>query len=619
MFDPIWLVFFLPAVGALICGAASRALGRLGTGLVACLSIAGAFLATMVGLFGYEETGSYDTALWTWLEIPVDTWWQGERMLRVDMGALVDPLSLTMLSVVTGVGFLIHWYSVGYMADDSDYGRYFASLNLFVAAMVLLVLANNLVLLLVGWGGVGYASYSLIGFWYQKPAAAAAARKAFVINVLGDIGLMIAIILVALNLGTVSYTEMFRSEFWRLVNTPLLGLLLLLAAYAKSAQLPLHTWLPDAMEGPTPVSALIHAATMVTAGVYLVVRCGAVFREPALMGLLVGAGALTALFAALCATVQNDLKRMLAYSTMSQLGYMFMGAGAGAYGAAMFHLVTHAFFKALLFLSAGMVIHALHGEQDMRRMGGLRKLLPSTAGAFFVGALCLAGIPGLSGFFSKEAILAATYSAGAVELHLLYWAVGLATALITAFYTFRAYRMTFEGDEVVTEHRFHRPSGSMLMPVMVLALLSLSAGAIETVFSPLEDFLHYPYEGHEMTFVLFGVAFVVPLVGMALGLAFGPRVGVSDGELSDVRSGFGFDDFYYRVVVFPLHWLAGLFDRPVEDLFSRLVPRALGNLGLESGQGLSTLQTGSVRQYALWILAGVVALIAYALGTGGGL
>ena len=385
--DSIWLTLLFPILGAITLSTFGDRLSKAMVGLVATGSVVASFVVVLLrvrAMLSLEVPRVVEAPLWTWLEIPLPN----GQSVPIGFTALVDTLSITLLLVITGVGGLIHWYSTEYMAEEKHYSRYFTYLNLFVAAMTLLVLANNLAVLLIGWAGVGFASWALIGFFTHKPSAVAAARKAFVVNVIGDVGLMVSIFVAAWHLGSTDYSAILLpanyakgSDFMGSAHIFAAGLLV--AAYAKSAQLPMHTWLPDAMEGPTPVSALIHAATMVTAGVYLVVRCGGVFTHLPDMAILVaGLGAFTALFAAICALFQNDLKRVLAYSTMSQLGYMFMAAGVGAYQAAIFHLVIHAFFKALLFLAAGNVIHATHGEQDMRKLGGLLKDLPLTSGDF---------------------------------------------------------------------------------------------------------------------------------------------------------------------------------------------------------------------------------------------
>jgi NADH-quinone oxidoreductase subunit L len=491
--EAIGLVVLLPLLGFLAIALFGPRMSQRGAAYLASGAVGLAFLAAVVTaltpLISSSNWGSYGLYKYDWT---LSGSW------KVTFGLAADPLSVIMALVVTGVGFLIHVYSIGYMTElgedgkrhyEKDYRRFFAYLNLFVFAMLLLITADNFIWLLVGWGNVGLSSFLLIGFYKNKPSAVAAARKAFVMNTIGDVGLLLGMFVVIANTGSASFSQA--------LNSPNLGggewrewaaMLLLIAAVAKSAQFPLQTWLPDAMEGPTPVSALIHAATMVTAGVYLIVRCHPLFGESTVATIVVPIiGAFTAFYAATCALVQTDLKRVLAYSTMSQLGYMFMAAGVGAYEAAMFHLVAHAFFKALLFLSAGSIIHSLGGEQDMRNMGGLRKN-PATRTAwigFTIGALALSGIPPFAGFFSKEAILGSFPLFGQVTHHynpiglqpmylsVIGW-VGLLTAFMTAFYMFRAYMLVFEGPE--TRLHPHSNPGSMNFVLVVLSFFSVVGG-----------------------------------------------------------------------------------------------------------------------------------------------
>jgi NADH-quinone oxidoreductase subunit L len=405
----------------------------------------------------------------------------GDFSLRFEF--LFDSLSCVMTMVVTWVSFLIHLYSIGYMQGDHSYARYFTYLNIFVFFMLVLVLGNNFPLMFVGWEGVGLASYLLIGFWYDDTAKATAGRKAFIVNRIGDFGFILGIFLIFFVFGSLNYQEVFKKaldpEF--MIGVPgiiitTIALLLFVGAVGKSAQFPLYVWLPDAMAGPTPVSALIHAATMVTAGVYMIARCNVFyFESPVAQLVVVSVAAFTAIFAASIALTQNDIKKVLAYSTVSQLGYMFLGVGCGAYAAGMFHLVTHAFFKALLFLGAGSVIHALGGEQDIRKMGGLRKFLPVTCLTFFIGTLAISGVPLLSGFFSKDEILSALYEGG----YTIYWIIGIITAVLTAFYMMRLYLLTFEGKTRILEkikHHLHESPQVMIIPLLILAVLSVISG-----------------------------------------------------------------------------------------------------------------------------------------------
>ena len=438
----------------------------------------------------------YEVVKWTWLAGLDSGTEVGIRAFTADWGFLLDSLSAVMMLVITGIGFLIHVYSTGYMAHDGGYYRFFGFLNLFLFFMLVLVMANNYVLLFVGWEGVGFCSYGLIGFYFRKQSASNAANKAFIVNRIGDAGFVLGMLLTFSALGTLTFTEIgpaleaggFHAESaWGPLTV--IGLLFFVGATGKSAQLPLHVWLPDAMEGPTPVSALIHAATMVTAGVYLVARSSAIFTlAPNAMLVVAVVGGLTAIFAASIALVQYDIKKVLAYSTVSQLGYMFLACGVGAFWVGIFHLYTHAFFKALLFLGSGSVIHAVGGEQDMRKMGALRDKIPVTYKTMLVGAMAIAGIPGLAGFFSKDEILWKTFSSH----HTLLYGLGLLTAMMTAFYMFRLIYMTFFGDNrVAPGTHVHESPRSMTLPLVVLAVGSILAGWIGTppVFGPVHDVL----------------------------------------------------------------------------------------------------------------------------------
>src|SRR5438093_1588718 len=472
-----WICLVAPLFAALLITLLGTGGSRRGAAYLATTSVLGSFVAAAVvfaKLWGESpDARSHPSTGWEWLTA---------GSFHVGLRILVDPLSVFMLLVVSGVGFLIVAYSIGYMDGDDEERRYFAYMALFVFSMLLLVQAGNLVILLAGWGLVGLCSYLLIGFWHERPAAVAAAKKAFVMNAIGDATMALAFFLLIQHRQTLNFPDAFAvgpGHGW-LVNLVALGLLV--GAVAKSAQLPLQTWLPDAMEGPTPVSALIHAATMVTAGVYMIVRLHPLFEAaPKVQETAAGLGALTLLLAGLIALVQTDIKRVIAYSTMSQIGYMFVGVGLGAYAAGMFHLMTHAFFKALLFLGAGIVIHALAGEQDMRRMGGLRKLMPKTTAAMVVGALALAGMPGLSGFFSKDAILTAALARGWYGD--LLFAAGEVGAFLTGLYTFRMIFLVFGGERsgYVREHPPHESEHrvvrwSMGWTVGTLAVLSAIGG-----------------------------------------------------------------------------------------------------------------------------------------------
>ncbi|MHB8733381.1 MAG: NADH-quinone oxidoreductase subunit L [bacterium] len=576
---------------------------------------------------------------------------------------LADPLSAAMARVVAGVGTLIHIYSIGYMAGDPGFARYFAYMNLFMAAMLLLVLAGNLAVMFIGWEGVGLCSYLLIAFWFDRPAAARAGVKAFVVTRVGDVGFLLGIFAVFGAFGTLDFTAITRDAASRLVlggsGATAIALLLFLGAVGKSAQLPLYVWLPDAMEGPTPVSALIHAATMVTAGVYMIVRLHALYlRAPFALDVVAVTGAVTAIFAASAALVEPDLKRVLAYSTISQLGYMFLAVGVAAWGAGMFHLMTHAFFKALLFLAAGAVMHALGGETDMRKMGGLGRRLPRTAAAFGAGALALAGIPPLAGFFSKEQILGEVFAAG----HVWLWAVGLITAGLTAFYITRAYALTFggfdfmgagaslaraagpgpagtgasaagpvrpaDGAHAAGSGAPHDPPPVMWWPVAALLFLTIVMGVVLEHVIPLAAWLRptleagvprapgsaAPAEPQGAVHALLQLAGIaVAAAGIVLGwlvYARGAIRGRAPALGTLLAHRFFIEDLYAVAVVAPSRavaaWAAA-FDRAVLD---RAVVGVAGGIG-RSGAALRRLQSGYLRQYAAVVLIGALLILAY--------
>ncbi len=477
--EHIWWVPILPLIGATVNGLIGHRLSKRAVGAVAVGSTGLSFLVALtafVNILGLSpEQRVYESVLFMWIQAGSFT---AEAALQV------DPLSAVFMMIVTGVGFLIHVYSVGYMGHEAGYPRYFAYLNLFMFSMLLLVLGANFLLMFIGWEGVGLCSYLLIGYYYEKQSASDAGKKAFVMNRIGDFGFLLAIMWIFWTFGSIDYTTVFPSAHEKLVfgGAVVTGitLLLFLGATGKSAQIPLYTWLPDAMEGPTPVSALIHAATMVTAGVYMVARCNALFNlAPATMMAVALIGAVTAIFAATMGLYQFDIKRVLAYSTVSQLGYMFLACGVGAYVAAVFHVMTHAFFKACLFLGSGSVIHGMSGEQDMRQMGGLGKKMPLTHATFLISTLAIAGIPPLAGFFSKDEILLSAFL-GHTPGHLVYWGLATIAAAVTAFYMFRLYYMTFTGQLRAQDHHVrdhvHESPDVMTMPLVILAGLAVIGG-----------------------------------------------------------------------------------------------------------------------------------------------
>src|SRR5512142_3410562 len=487
----IWIIPLLPMLGAASMFFFGRRISKQAVNAICVGVVVLAFLWACGSVWQFTHSGqpNFEKVVYTWLgddtgSVPFATANGKLANFTADAGFLLDPLSSIWLLFVTGIGMLIHIYSVGYMAHEGGYYRFFGYLNLFMFSMLTLVLGNNYLMMFVGWEGVGLCSYLLIGFYFQKHSASTAANKAFIVNRIGDAGVLLGTLTLMWYFGTAKFTEINHSiavgnyqvgDHWITLAT----IALFVGACGKSAQLPLYVWLPDAMEGPTPVSALIHAATMVTAGVYMVARSNALFvlAPEAMKGVAI-IGAVTAIFAASIGLVQNDIKRVLAYSTVSQLGYMFLALGVGAFAAGVFHVFTHAFFKALLFLGAGSVIHAMSGEQDMRFMGGLAKKIPVTFRTMFIGTLAIAGIPGLAGFFSKDEILWQTWSRNDGQFRVL-WGVAFVTALMTAFYMFRLIYLTFHGRprmEHEVEHHIHESPRSMTVPLIILAFFSIFAG-----------------------------------------------------------------------------------------------------------------------------------------------
>ena len=644
MLSAVWLIPALPLLGFLVLVVWGRKLGEPAAGWLATSMVAGSFVAglvTFAGLLGQDE--HHRQLVFTLFE------WLPSGGLSVDMGLLVDPLSITMVLFVTGVSALIHLYSIGYMHGDARFATFFAYLNLFAFSMLMLVLGDNLLVTFLGWEGVGVCSYFLVSFWFERNSAAVAGKKAFVTNRVGDWGFMVAMFLTFASLGTLDYAgeEGVLENVGDLSGTTALAIALLLfvGAAGKSAQLPLYVWLPDAMEGPTPVSALIHAATMVTSGVYLMARMNPLLDVAGdALTVIAVVGAATAFFAATCAVAQRDIKKVLAYSTVSQLGYMFLAVGVGAYVAAIFHMITHAFFKALLFLGAGSVIHGLHDEQDMRRMGALRKLMPLTAVTFIVGWLAIAGIPPFSGFWSKDEILAAAWDA-----NVALWAVGVVTALLTAYYMSRQVFLVFYGEARWSEPAHgktaqtalatpdhepaaaergpgtpHESPGLMTGPLVVLALLAAVGGllnlpgvfTLEHFLEPVfEDRLHHLAISGSMQVALGAVA----VVGAALGILVARSVylrhkaPVERFEPELLRRAWRYDEV-----------LAAFFGGPARA-FADFCARVLDGRGIDgavngvatlvrgTGSRLRVVQTGYVRNYALGLAAGAVVLLGFFL------
>jgi NADH-quinone oxidoreductase subunit L len=643
----LWIPL-LPLAGFLINTFGARRLSVKAIGAVASLAMLAAFGASVAAVLALvalpTETREISQALYTWI---------GSDDFQVPLGLRLDPLSAVMILVVTGIGFLIHLYSTAYMIEEKshEYARYFAYLNLFAAFMLLLVLGDSLIVMFVGWEGVGLCSYLLIGFWYQKASAADAGKKAFIVNRIGDVAFILGVLLAFTTFGTVNFKELNAA----IAPLPLdagfgviaaIALLLFIGATGKSAQIPLYIWLPDAMEGPTPVSALIHAATMVTAGVYLIARNAVLFAHaPDVLMIVAVIGTATAVWAGLIAIVQNDIKRVLAYSTVSQLGYMFMAMGVGAYAAGVFHLLTHAFFKALLFLGSGAVIHALAGEQDLRRMGGLKKDLPITYWTFLIGALAIAGVPLLSGFFSKDEILYRTFAEG----HTVLWAIGALTSLMTAFYMFRLVFLAFHGSrrtgvEAGHHHHAHLHDAppSMAIPLVVLAIGSVLAGYLgvpaalggsNVIEHFLEPSLAVPaiegaqaaggHADHTVELMLMVVSSLLAILGIGMAAyLYLTRPMIPDALAARFSVAYQFlvnkgsiDELYDALLVQPIKALS---ERVLWPVDARVIDGAVNGAGTivaEAGAAVRTMQTGSMRAYALSVLLGVVLIVGYYLWT----
>jgi NADH-quinone oxidoreductase subunit L len=628
MIPYIWLVVLFPLLGVIINGLAGIKLPRKLIGAIGSLAILGSFITASLifkDLIGQGVERASEVVLFTWI---------GCGSIQVNVGFLVDPLSLIMMLTVSGVSFIIHLYSIGYMAEDEGFRRYFTYLNLFVFFMLILVSANSFLLMFVGWEGVGLCSYLLIGFWYQRKAPADAGKKAFVVNRVGDYGFLLAMLLIFVTFKTLDFTTVFAAapqvlEHGGLAVT-LMTLLLFVGACGKSAQIPLYVWLPDAMEGPTPVSALIHAATMVTAGVYMVVRCAALYgMAPVSMEVVAVVGCVTAIYAASIGLMQNDIKRVLAYSTISQLGYMFLACGVGAFAAGIFHLVTHAFFKALLFLGAGSVMHGMAGELDMRKMGALKSKMPWTYRTFLIGTLALAGIFPFAGFFSKDEILWE-----ALQQNSVLWVGGAIGAFMTAFYMFRAVFMTFHGESRVDGHvHVHESPSIMVIPLCVLAVLSLVGGWIGLPIieggNKIREFLspvlataghaaaaeHGSHQvGFEITMMM--VSMGIAIAGILLAWIMYLKNPALPEKLASRFSGlyqliynkYFVDEAYDAVIVEPIKngsvFLWRMFDNRVIDG----AVNGAADLVQWASRNVRKLETGLVQEYALGIVGGVVVI-----------
>ncbi len=651
----LWLIPLVPLGGAILCGLIhfatlearkhdEHAKGPAAIAPVfACAAVAIAFVVSLLALNEIRElpetARALHSAVWPWIHV---------GNLSLDVGLVVDPLSATMLMVVTGVGFLIHVYAAGYMKGDPGYAKFFAYLNLFVFAMLMLVLSSSLIGLFIGWEGVGLCSYLLIGFWYEKGWPAEAAQKAFIFNRVGDASFLIGSFILIQVFGTLDFSSINHAVA-EVASDPSKATWLTIAALClfggctgKSAQIPLFTWLPDAMAGPTPVSALIHAATMVTAGVYLVVRLNPLFAaDPNVLAVIATVGAFTALIAGSTALVQRDIKRVLAYSTVSQLGYMFLALGSGAFVSAIFHLVTHAFFKALLFLGSGSVIHGMHEEQDMHKMGGLKAHMPKTFVTFLAGAAALSGLPLMSGYFSKDEILGHAFARGGMYYAL--WAIGIATAAMTAFYTWRMVALTFFGKERFDHHHVHPHESPALMwgPLAILAVLSVIGGVWLGLPAVIGEHLNYAHElgawldpvvapgrailaakivEHEASssteWLLLGLGAAIAVVFARLGFR-AYQLGIErDEKLSREKPAlvdflFGawkIDAAYYAKIVNPAKLVAFVTAVIVDQFAIDGLVNGAASAATGAGARLRVLTDGSLKTYALWIGAGVVLL-----------
>jgi NADH-quinone oxidoreductase subunit L len=617
MIQLAWLIPLLPLIGFAIIGLGGKKLSKGLISIIGCGTVLAAFglsLAIFLELHGQSHT----VKMFDWINT---------GSLKVDFSFLVDPLSGLFLLIITGIGFLIHVYSVGYMHDDEGFHRFFAYLNLFVFFMLLLVLGSNYLIIFVGWEGVGLCSYLLIGFWFKNTDYNNAAKKAFIINRVGDLGFLLGILLIYVLFESVSFatigTMSGNAEYRQYADV--IGILLFIGACGKSAQIPLYTWLPDAMAGPTPVSALIHAATMVTAGIYMIARSSFIFDYAHLTNEVIATvGVITALFAATIGIFQNDIKKVLAYSTVSQLGLMFLGLGVGATTGAVFHVTTHAFFKALLFLGAGSVIHAMSGEQDIRKMGGLRKHLPITHLTFLLGTIAISGIPPFSGFFSKDEILA-----GAFEEHKLHWVLGLVASMMTAFYMFRLYFLTFSGKFRGTEaqhHHLHESPKSMTIPLIVLAILSVVGGFIGIPGSHMLDhFLNPGSAGHHVDWaheiMLMGLATVLALVSiLAAYTIYVKRNTLPAAKEEDmsrmqriIYHKYYVDEFYDAIIRKPLDFISSITYRFIELPVIDGVVNGVGSGVKWLGSTVRLLQSGYVGFYIFAMTLAALAMVYFTL------
>ncbi len=615
------LVPLFPLIGFIINGFFGKKMSKALSGAIASLAVLASFIVSVLVFMELQasEQKEHVVGVFSWID---------SGLLKIPFEFLVDPLSSWFLLIITGIGFLIHLYSTGYMHDDDGFARFFTYLNLFVFFMLLLVLGNNYLITFVGWEGVGLCSYLLIGFWFKNTDYNNAAKKAFIMNRIGDLGFLLGILLIFVTYGSVTYTEIFnRAGTAGTTTVTAIALLLFVGAMGKSAQIPLYTWLPDAMAGPTPVSALIHAATMVTAGIFMVVRSNVFYSISTIASETVAiVGAVTALFAATIGLFQNDIKKVLAYSTVSQLGLMFLGLGVGAYSSAVFHVTTHAFFKALLFLGAGSVIHAMGGEQDMRKMGGLSGKIKITFITMLIGTIAISGIPPFSGFFSKDEILAHTY-----EHSKTLWLVGMIASMLTAFYMFRLLFLTFFGKFRGTheqEHHLHESPASMTMPLVILAIFSIVGGLLGLPeFWHLPNWMHHQLEPivlrpsystltHETEWSLMALA----VAGALAVIYFTYLVYMKNKVLPAAReeqlkpwqrviyNKYYVDEFYDMIIRKPLDGISKVFYKVLDIGLIDGIVNATGSAVRTIGVSVRYLQTGNIGLYIMGMVLGIVCI-----------
>jgi len=619
--DIVYWIPLLPLLGCIINGLGRKSLSKGAVGFIGSGVILASFILSLWAFFQVRAGNVHTAEYFPFINV---------GNLKIPFAFQIDQLSAIWLLIITGIGFLIHVYSTSYMHDEKPehFGRYFAYLNLFVFSMLLLVMGANFVIMFIGWEGVGLCSYLLIGFWFKKKEYSKAANKAFIMNRIGDLAFLIALFMLINKLGTTTFSEIFTSASLAKLSgkeITAITLLLFVGATGKSAQIPLYTWLPDAMAGPTPVSALIHAATMVTAGIYMIARANLLFSmAPATMNVIAVIGIATALLAATIALKQNDIKKVLAYSTVSQLGYMFLALGSGAYVAAVFHVMTHAFFKALLFLGSGSVIHAMGGEQDMRRMGGLSRYMKITNITFLLGCLAIAGIPGFSGFFSKDEILAGAFAKSPVL-----YALGLLGALLTAFYMFRLYATTFKGSFRGTheqEHHLHESPAAITVPLVILAILSVVGGFVGVPefmahgAHALSDFLQPIFKdsyallpvhevSHSTEWVLAGVSSLLVIATVVFAwsrFAKKPDLEAATGLGKVLENKWYIDELYNTLIVKPLNSLGSFLSNVVDRKIVDGVVNGVGRLVSYGGRQLRWLQSGQTGSYILMMVLGMV-------------